>query len=85
MDDDDDGGRLMEGSLRCGGEKGRDRRKGRLVLVRLDDVADEDDVEGAMGVVEALLEEREGRGRGLDVLVNNVGILHRNQGGVEEL
>ena len=31
--------------------------------------------------VEGLLEEREGSGRGLDVMVNNAGVLHRNQGG----
>lgn len=69
------------------GEKGRDGRTGRLVLVRLDDVADEDDVERAMRVVGGVLEEREGsgRGRGLDVLVNNAGVMHRNAGGVEEL
>lgn len=55
----------------------------RLVLVRLDNVACEGDVRGAMRVVQGCLEER--GTEGLDVLVNNAGVMHRSDGGIEGL
>lgn len=67
--------------LRTYGKEGA----GRLVLVRLNDVASETDVVRAMEEVKDVLEAKKGSGRGLDVLVNNAGAMHRSDGGIEGL
>ena len=70
---------------------GKDREK-KLVLVRLDDITSVDDVERAREEVEdALMGKakelggRQGGGRGLDVLINNAALMHRNEGGIGDL
>ena len=70
------------------GASGTDGGKGRLVLVRLDDVTSVDDVERARDEIEDVLlgkGERRREGRGLDVLVNNAALMHRNEGGIGDL
>ena len=58
--------------------------KGRLVLVRLDDITSVDNVERARDAIEDVLGRR-GEGRGLDVLVNNAALMHRNEGAIDDL
>lgn len=63
-----------------GGRRESEMRVKRLVLVRLDDVTEVRDVERAREVVRGVL-----GGGGLDVLVNNAGVMQRCEGGVGEL
>lgn len=56
----------------------------RLYIIRLDDVTDQAAVASAADEVERILNAKGGTA-GLDVLINNAGIINRSQGNIETM